>query len=954
MTLNSHYCAPSEPRLSGTEDSAAPTSAPPRARTTSAGRYLGGAIFVSLALLGLLIGAVVAAPGTAEGGKWRLSYALNYSRVPDWVTHRDITLRIRVGGDVTALSAQTAEGEVPHVYDPIKGIALITTDAPTLTVRLAASAVPGDLGSVSTAPLLHDKLWAYSLTIDDGYASTYENVLPILNRYGYRGSTAINGSTLGKTVSYGGGTLARIMTEDQLRALYAAGWGVTNHTYGHKHFAEYPNTTALVQDVRQNNEVISNTLGGFQPRVFTSPFTESQFAPVIQANRATLGLYLVQQSGWRINYVATPGFLTTDYFWMVGRDRVEEWHFDEAHNRAVAGGGTPLWLTHHMHNEAGDNPICNAIEVGTDYLYYHYGAGGTDEVWVAPAQEVYEYLVTRAALDVSLVAVEPDDSEDVLPTPNITPTPTPLPTVYTRTFYPTADTTLSADQWNDNFGRAQDLRVRTKRDAPNVKVVPIRFDLSPIPTYATVITAELRLYSTEQTNSAWICLDLYRLNQAWNEYEATWDRATADTRWAAPGASGVPADREGTLATVRCWVQSVDRWYTMNARQLAEYWVANPDRNYGVLVKGSGNASVEYKFVSREGEASKRPQLIISYVLPEEVPTPAPPTATPEYAWPLQMRVLSTVNTSGFAYNVRARGGYAFVANGQLGNLRVVDARIPTSPALLPKDPATTAGGIAHSVFLHGNLALTGERTGGMRIYDITNPDNTRFMTRFLTSGSAKGVAAYGNTAYVADEYSGLQIINITNPRSPMLIKTFNMSNFFTEAVDADGSYAYVAAQQGLFVINVKNPYSPRYEGHIALPGYPYAVQKVDNLAYVACGGSGEIPTTEGGLQIVDVSVPNQPRVVGAYRPHTPVLGVRVVGNRAYLAAYNGGIVVLDVTDPACPVLLGEADTPGDAWGIDVENDIAYVADGADGLTLVDVSPIPTATPTATPTPTPT
>ncbi|MDH7490179.1 MAG: DNRLRE domain-containing protein [Anaerolineae bacterium] len=890
---------------------------------------------------------MVAAPRAAEGGTWRLSYQLDYSRVPNWVTHRDITLRIRVGGSVTALSAETAEGPVSHVYDPIAGVVLVTTDAPTLTVRLAADAVPADFGAVSTAPLLHGKLWAYSITADDGYASAYEHLLAILGRYGYRGSVAVIGTDLGKP---------GYLTPEQLRALVAAGWGVANHTFSHMHFADYPNAAALVADVQQNNRVISDTLGGFQVRIFTSPFTEPQFAPVIQANRATLGLYLVQHLGWRINYVDPPTFLTPDYFWTTGRDRIEEWHYDDAHQRAIAGGGTPLWLTHHVHDEAGLDPICNAVEIGTDYLYYHYGAGGTDEVWVAPAQEVYEYLVTRAALAVSLAAVEPDDSTVVLPAPNITPTPTPLPTVYTRTFYPIADTTLSGypDERYTNFGDAQTLRVRTQRNAPDAKASPIRFDLSSIPTYATVITAELRLYSTEQTNTAWLCLDLYRLNQAWDEHTATWDRATTDTLWAVPGANGVPHDREGTLATVRCWVQATNRWYTMNGKSLAQYWVQNPDKNAGALVKGSGGSSVEYKFASREGETGLRPQLIVSYALPENAPTPAPPTATPEYPWPLKMRVLSTVSTQGFAYNVRARDGYAFIANGSLGNMRVVDARIPTGPVLLPKAPNTTAGGIAHSVFLHGNFAITGERTGGMRIYDITNPANAAFVTRFLTSGSAKGVAAYGNTAYVADEYSGLQIVNIANPRSPTLIKTFNMSNFFTEAVDTDGSYAYVAARQGLFVINVKNSYSPRYEGHVPLPGYPYAVQKVGNLAYVACGGSGEIPSKEGGLQIVDVSVPNSPRVIGSYRPRTPVLGVRVAGDRAYLAAYDGGVVVLDVTDPAFPVLLGEADTPGEAWGVDVEGDLAYIADGPAGLTIVDVGPASTATPTPTPSPTPT
>jgi len=890
-----------------------------------------------LFLAGIAVRATPDAPEPTATASWQLTYQLDYSGVPEWVRHRSITLRVRVG-NVTGLVAETAEGEIPHAYDPATGQALVTTDAPTLTLRLTADAVPPDLGHVVTTPLLGDKLWAYSLTSDDGYVSVYEHMKPILDRYGYRGSVAVIGNKLDTE-----GFLSR----DQLRALFDAGWGVTNHSYSHKHYADFMNEAQIVQDILKNQQTISDVLGGYWPRVFTAPFTEREFTPVIEANRDKLGLYLVQQLGYHIIEVDTVDFLTDDYFLTVGRNVIEEAQFDEIHQR-VLDTGVPMWMTHHMHNETSE-PVCNCVDIGTDYLYYHYGAGGTDEVWVAPAEEVFEYLVTRAALTITLTNTIEESAPEPLPTPIVLPSPTPLPPadkIHTEVIVASADTTLSAWDPAGNLGINHELRVRTERDVGDVEVPALRFDLSAIPQYAQVITAEIRLYSAEQSNEAHLCLDPYRLNRAWTEFGASWEQAADGQPWDEPGANGVPGDREGSMFTVRRWVGEVERWYGLDATSLVRDWLSDPAGNFGVLLKASGNAAVGYSFMSRESfYANQRPRLVVSYVLPDELPTPGTPTATPtptpEFPWPLRMKPVATLDTPGTAYGVRVRDGYVFIADGDLGHLRIIDARTPTAPVSV--GTVGSGGGIAHSIVLTDGLAITGERTGGMRLYDITDPEHAWQRSRFITSGSAKGVAVYGNRAYIADEWEGLSIVDISLPHIPTLLGTFKTSGFFTEDVAADGRYAYVAAGgNGLFIINVQNPYSPRREGQIALPGYARAVRLAGNLAYVACD--------TGGLQIVDVSTPSAPALVGAYQAQTPVLGLHVADGRAYLAAGDGGLIVLDVSDPASLQLLGKADTPGQAWSVDVENGLAFIADGESGLTIVDVRAAPTPTPTHTPT----
>jgi len=56
------------------------------------------------------------------------------------------------------------------------------------------------------------------------------------------------------------------------------------------------------------------------------------------------------------------------------------------------------------------------------------------------------------------------------------------------------------------------------------------------------------------------------------------------------------------------------------------------------------------------------------------------------------------------------------------------------------------------------------------------------------------------------------------------------------------------------------------------------------------------------------------------------------------LADGSSGLQVIDVSNPSSPVLIGSVDTPGFARGVTVTGDTAYVADWSNGLQVIDVS----------------
>jgi len=104
----------------------------------------------------------------------------------------------------------------------------------------------------------------------------------------------------------------------------------------------------------------------------------------------------------------------------------------------------------------------------------------------------------------------------------------------------------------------------------------------------------------------------------------------------------------------------------------------------------------------------------------------------------------------------------------------------------------------------------------------------------------------------------------------------------------------------------------------------------IDKTAYLADG--------DAGLQIIDISDPQNPAITGSIDTPGEAKDVVVVGQTAYVADYDSGLQVIDVGNPKNPAILGAMHTPSYAEVVTVVNQTAYVADGDAGLQIIDVS----------------
>ncbi len=155
--------------------------------------------------------------------------------------------------------------------------------------------------------------------------------------------------------------------------------------------------------------------------------------------------------------------------------------------------------------------------------------------------------------------------------------------------------------------------------------------------------------------------------------------------------------------------------------------------------------------------------------------------------------------------------------------------------------------------------------------------------------------------------------------------------------VSVVGHLAYFAGfsygkGNSLEIINVSNPSTPTLVGFYDTPDAANDVHVVGNFAYLTFQNMG--------LEIIDVSNPGSPLLIGSYNNITSkqTEAVYVAENFAYLATYDSGLQIIDVSVSSIPHLAGSYSILEKAYDVVFQDNFVYVADYEFGLQIIDVS----------------
>ncbi|MCB2052629.1 MAG: hypothetical protein KDE35_00115 [Geminicoccaceae bacterium] len=201
------------------------------------------------------------------------------------------------------------------------------------------------------------------------------------------------------------------------------------------------------------------------------------------------------------------------------------------------------------------------------------------------------------------------------------------------------------------------------------------------------------------------------------------------------------------------------------------------------------------------------------------------------------------------------------------------------------------------------------------------------------------------NYAFITDSVEGLIATDIDtlanfDPSDNFLERamTWNEGGILNGArhLTIAGHMFYVAADAGIVVVDMDDPLNPQLSNVIQLSDVRATAVQFRYL----------FAATARGLEVVDVTHPDRPRIVqGATVPLAHANRVYVARTYAYVANGADGLAIVDVERPEHPALFEMFDAGGqivDARDVVVGTTnaslFAYVADGAGGLKVIQLT----------------
>jgi hypothetical protein len=146
------------------------------------------------------------------------------------------------------------------------------------------------------------------------------------------------------------------------------------------------------------------------------------------------------------------------------------------------------------------------------------------------------------------------------------------------------------------------------------------------------------------------------------------------------------------------------------------------------------------------------------------------------------------------------------------------------------------------------------------------------------------------------------------------------------------GKYAYmiqgnVEKPKRLQVVDLSEPSQPKIVG-----SHPVTVEAMR----LAVMGDHVYVLDDPLLRVFDVSKPSEPRAVGSCELGEHLWDLAVQGAFAYVTDV-GSVRVIDLKDPTMPRQVGRCEVP-DAQGITISGDYAYIACDIEGMHVVDIA----------------
>ncbi|UAM97673.1 hypothetical protein K8354_15420 [Polaribacter litorisediminis] len=305
---------------------------------------------------------------------------------------------------------------------------IITFDAPPNTVN------------VKTSYYKYNKEFAFSFGMDDGLIGAYNTAVPLFTggtvihqdglTEGYpglfysdgAGTTIPFAATMNVNMKNIGVSAGANMSEAMLRDAYIKGFALTNHGFTPRTQFDLDgwDDDPVIRDQQIRYEIEENynqlkAVIGIKIDNFTAPSNDDSYHAITTQMKTDGFLKIVNNIGnpsrdkghdftaeyWMANE-ATRWFSRDFTIWTEGAVNKTPSDFDFINTKLAAVGNEHAWFTLGVHNvdisETGSTGGASLKYLDFKYvmegLELNYGIKGADNIWMAPINMVYEYLIS--------------------------------------------------------------------------------------------------------------------------------------------------------------------------------------------------------------------------------------------------------------------------------------------------------------------------------------------------------------------------------------------------------------------------------------------------------------------------------------------------------------------------------------------------------------------------------